>query len=213
MSRGEIDSVKAAGFRTHRLVGASLIIFGAIILFVTTINAAPAAPAPASSFEQTLTFPSIDEVRLGAFDQNIEGSGNEAGIAINAEILFGRPFSQFNNGALDFLFRPRPHIGVSINTGGYTSEYYFGNTWDIALTDWAFFEVSLGGAVHDGPLDEAGKASYGCRVSFRESASLGFAMSEKLRLIFTIDHMSNANLCDRNRGLTNAGVRIGYKLN
>ncbi|WP_081449527.1 acyloxyacyl hydrolase [Rhodomicrobium vannielii] len=27
----------------------------------------------------------------------------------------------------------------------------------------------------------------------------------------TIDHMSNAGLCDTNRGLTNAGVRLGYK--
>ena len=27
----------------------------------------------------------------------------------------------------------------------------------------------------------------------------------------TVDHMSNANLCDENRGLTNVGFRIGRR--
>ena len=26
----------------------------------------------------------------------------------------------------------------------------------------------------------------------------------------TVEHMSNAGLCDRNRGLTNFGARVGY---
>ncbi len=27
----------------------------------------------------------------------------------------------------------------------------------------------------------------------------------------TIDHMSNAGLCSENRGISNAGLRLGYK--
>ena len=28
-----------------------------------------------------------------------------------------------------------------------------------------------------------------------------------------IAHMSNANLCDHNSGITSAGVRVGYRFN
>jgi Lipid A 3-O-deacylase (PagL) len=31
------------------------------------------------------------------------------------------------------------------------------------------------------------------------------------RVLLSVEHMSNADLCDRNRGLTNAGVRLGYQ--
>jgi len=51
----------------------------------------------------------------------------------------------------------------------------------------------------------------GCHVLFRESASLGFNLTESWRIMGTIEHNSNAGLCDFNRGLTNAGVRLGYK--
>jgi hypothetical protein len=26
----------------------------------------------------------------------------------------------------------------------------------------------------------------------------------------TVEHMSNAGLCDRNRGITNEGLKVGY---
>ena len=158
------------------------------------------------------SFPAIDEVRVGVLAHNAEGSGNEDGIDINAEILFGRPFWRHHNRWIDGFFRPRPHIGASINTDDNTNQFYFGATWDIWLTNWLFIEASFGGAYHDGPLNVQGKASYGCELNFRESASVGVALNEQWRLLFMIDHMSNANLCDRNRGLTNAGVRLGYKL-
>ncbi len=172
----------------------------------------PSAPLAAQPLRDSAPIWALDEVRLGALDQNVEGSGNEGGVAVNAELLFGRPAVHFSNPLLEFLFRPRPHLGASFNTVGATNEFYFGATWDLALTDWAFLETSFGVVVHDGPLAEVGKASFGCRLNFRESASLGFALSERWRLLLTVDHMSNANLCERNRGLTNAGMRLGYKL-
>ena len=33
------------------------------------------------------------------------------------------------------------------------------------------------------------------------------------RIVTTIEHMSNGKLCDPNAGLTNLGVRLGYKFN
>ena len=56
-------------------------------------------------------------------------------------------------------------------------------------------------------------AGYGCRVNFRDSASVGFAVSANWRLLATVDHISNAGLCKLNRGRTHVDARLGYKLN
>jgi hypothetical protein len=170
------------------------------------------SPAKAiEQFENTQTpFWSLDEIRAGAFKQAIDDAPHEGGPALNLEALFGRLPGGYENKILDFFLTPRPHIGTTIAFGK-TDEFYWGATWDAKLYDRWFFETSFGGAAHDGPLDTRNEASYGCTVNFRESASLGFALSKDWRLLFTIDHMSNAGICDQNRGLTNAGVRLGYK--
>lgn len=156
-------------------------------------------------------FWSIDEVRAGAFKQAIDNARGEGSAALNLEILGGRFQGGYGNSILDFFLTPRPHIGTTVAFGK-TDEFYFGTTWDVKLPiDRTFFEASFGGAAHDGPLHELDRASYGCQVNFRESASLGFALTDDWRLMGTIDHMSNAGLCGNNRGLTNAGVRLGIK--
>ncbi len=38
-----------------------------------------------------------------------------------------------------------------------------------------------------------------------------FMLSERWDVMATVDHMSNADLCDANRGLTNVGIRIGRR--
>ena len=155
-------------------------------------------------------FWTIDEVRIGGFKQAIDNAPHEGGAAVNLEVLGGRLPGGYENSILDFFLTPRPHIGADLSFTK-TSEFYWGVTWDAKITDRVFFETSFGGAVHDGPLDEMGEASYGCRVNFREFASLGFALTPEWRLMPTIDHMSQAGLCHPNRGLTNAGLRLGYK--
>lgn len=164
------------------------------------------------SFETTpQPFWSINEVRAGAFKQAIDDAHGEGSGAMNLEVLGGRFQGGYENSILDFFLTPRPHVGTTIAFGK-TDEFYFGVTWDVKLPiDRTFFEASFGGAAHDGPLHELEVASYGCQVNFRESASLGFALTPDWRLMTTIDHMSNAGLCGNNRGLTNAGVRLGIK--
>ncbi len=162
-------------------------------------------------FEKTTTpFWKIDEFRGGFFKQAVDDAPHEGGPAANLEVLFGRLPGGYENKILEFFLTPRPHVGTTIAFGK-TDEFYFGTTWDAKLYDRAFFEASFGGAAHDGPLNTPNEASYGCTMNFRESASLGFALSEDTRLLFTVDHMSQAGLCQPNRGLTNAGVRLGYK--
>lgn len=167
-------------------------------------------PAEAPAGEDTAF---LSELRLGLFDQSIDGAVSEAGIAVNAEALF-QPLP-WSSGfpALDRVIQPRPHIGATINAGGDTSLGYAGLSWTIPLyRDWLFAEASIGGALHNGPLDVPGIASYGCNWAFRETLSLGLNITEGWSLLGTFEHMSNADFCDRNRGLTNAGVRLGYSL-
>ncbi len=162
-------------------------------------------------FETRATpFYAIDETRIGAFKQAVDDAPGEGGAALNLEVLLGRVPGHYENRVLDFFLTPRPHIGTTLAFGK-TSEFYWGATWDFKLTDRFFVEASFGGAAHDGPLNERHTASYGCTVNFRESGSLGMALSEDWRLLVTVDHMSNAGICDTNRGLTNVGVRLGYK--
>lgn len=155
----------------------------------------------------------VTEFRAGGFFHSIETTAEqgEGGGAVNLEVLFGRIGPQYENRVLDAFFKPRVHVGTMINLEGNTSNYYAGLTWQWNLTDWAFLEGSFGGAVHDGPNDHPTKASYGCTLNFRESGSIGFSLSDEWNLLFTVDHMSNGGLCDKNKGLTNAGVRLGYK--
>jgi lipid A 3-O-deacylase len=155
-------------------------------------------------------FWTIDEVRFGGFKQAVDDAPHEGGPALNLEVLGGRFPGGYENSILNFFLTPRPHIGTTIAFGK-TDEFYWGATWDAKVIDRTFFEATFGGAVHDGPLDTPHEASYGCVANFRESASLGFALTPEWRLMATVDHMSQAGLCHPNRGLTNAGVRLGFK--
>lgn len=154
----------------------------------------------------------LEEIRLGAFAANLEeGGSEEAEMLINGELLFGRPGRTYGNPILDHFLRPRPHIGFSVTPDEGTSQVYAGVTWDLKLTDRLFFETSFGGTLHDGPTASDDPDSYGCALLFRESASLGYAITESTHLLLTVDHMSNASLCGQNQGLTNAGVRLAHR--
>jgi lipid A 3-O-deacylase len=161
---------------------------------------------------QSITSPSfISEVRLGVFAHDPDSpEGSTADL--NAEILFARPVAvadPFWN-----LFVPRPHIGTSLNTAGKTSFAYAGLTWTVDVWRGLFVEASFGGAVNNGATGQFvpdDRNALGCNASFRESGSLGYRLTESWSMMATIEHYSNAGLCDQNRGVTNIGVRLGYR--
>lgn len=155
----------------------------------------------------------LDEVRLGVLAHDIEPNPNESGVDFNIELLFKRPAATYSSFLANILLRPRFHVGASINLDGDTNQVYAGLTWDIPLAPKLSLEVSFGGALHDGPTDGAEAHSYGCAFNFRESISLGYELTNRWRVYGTVTHISNADLCDFNSGLTSAGVRFGYKLN
>jgi len=50
----------------------------------------------------------------------------------------------------------------------------------------------------------------GCVWSFHENGSIGYRLTERISLLATIEHYSNASLCDEKRGLTNYCGRISF---
>jgi len=151
----------------------------------------------------------IDEAKLGLTDHDI-GFGDhhvERGPDINGEALFASP------SFLDTVGAPRPDLGVSVNTAGRTSYAYAGLTWTVRPWRWLFAGFGLGGAVQDGQLDGSvpGHKSLGSRGLFRESVELGYQFTSALSLSLFLDHISNANLARHNQGLTNFGLRTGYR--
>jgi lipid A 3-O-deacylase len=168
----------------------------------------PSFGSPVAPAGQSLSF--LSEVRLGTFAH--DAMSPEAGSAdLNGEILFAKPFGG-DGGTWDFLI-PRPSIGGTVNFVGKTSQAYAGLTWTYDITKSIFVEGSFGGSANNGKtgiIVPPGHNALGCNVSFRESASLGYRFNENWSLMATIEHMSNAGLCNQNRGLTNYGARIGY---
>lgn len=186
----------------------------AAVLVAATVwlGSGPAVLAQAPPFDGPPS-PLVNEVRLGLLAHSIEPSNAEDGVDLNLEVLFRRPAIAYGDVLLDWALRPRLHLGASLNMAGDTSQVYAGFSWDVRLTQRMSLELSFGGALHDGPTDGGHADSYGCPLNFRESLSLGYALGERWTVYGTVSHMSNANLCDRNSGLSDAGVRLGYKLN
>ena len=149
----------------------------------------------------------ISEARLGLFTQGLWG---ETGLrTAHAEVLFAKPFTPAD--LFTSYFIPRPHIGSSLNLNGGVA--FAGLTWNIDMTPQIFVEASLGAAIHsrhrDDPIRSA-QALPGCSPSFRETASVGYRISERLSFAATLERYDNAGLCPERRSLTNIGARIGY---
>lgn len=151
----------------------------------------------------------VDEVRGGIYAHEPFRSGPGEGdhADINVEMVFETP------AFLAWAWNPRPRLGGTLSGGDRTSLVYLDVLgWTVNLTDAVFLDIGLGGAIHDGDLkgNAPDKLYFGCRANFHQSASLGFRFTPQLSIMASIEHMSNASLCSKNDGLTNAGVRLGY---
>ena len=151
--------------------------------------------------------PIISEIRFGADSHGI--GGREQGLLdFSGAVLF----QKISLGAsLDSFLSPRPHVGFSASSK--TSAAYAGLTWTYNVSDPVFVELEFGGALNNSPgagSDLEGRIGMGCSLSFREALNIGYRITPSVSIMLTGEHMSNANLCENNSGLTNAGVRIGY---
>ena len=149
------------------------------------------------------------ELRGGVFAHD-PVSPEKGSVDVNAEML--SPRLPISAGSWQMLV-PRLHLGATVNTAGKTSHGYTGLTWDYDLTKSFFVEASLGGDINNGKTGNilvTGRNAMGCAAAFRESGSLGYRLTGNVNLLATVEHVSNAGFCDKNRGLTNMGLRLGY---
>ena len=127
----------------------------------------------------------------------------------NVELLF-KPFD-----GLGWLGSPRPTVGATVNFGGLESQVYAGLTWHAQVFNTPFFvEGMFGAAATNGQFHNAvyPARSLGCPILFHEAASVGYDLTENADIMLTLEHASHAGLCGSdNRGLTDLGVRVGFK--
>jgi lipid A 3-O-deacylase len=178
---------------------------------------AQAQPAQAQPMPQPAPPPKIlDEVKLGllAHDIGFLGHHVESGEDVNMEVLFTSP------SFLRWILSPRPHIGADINGSDNTSNYYAGLTWGWTFYrpgwnrgDGFFANLSFGGSYNDGETSttDPHRKSLGSHELFKEGIDIGYQLNEVVSIAGYIDHISNADLAPKNAGITNAGLRLGYK--
>jgi hypothetical protein len=179
----------------------------------------PGAAAPDYAVQQPLAWQPLDEVRLGVFAHNWIHD-EAAPVDTSIEVLSAPlSFPGYNNPGIaanpwvSWFFNPRINVGGMINTRGRTSYAFTGFTWRIPIYQKFFFEGELGGAVNNAPdWHEPGRVDMGCALTFRESGGFGYQFTENWDIIASIEHVSHASFCTNiNPGLTQVGVRVGYK--
>lgn len=184
-----------------------------VAVFAMALLAGQAAAQDAYDF-------GIDEVRGGLFFHSVDHAPPSALFGLidttrlqdaNVELLF-RPFDL---GDYNWIGLIRPHVGATVNFGGLESQVYAGLSWTHYIFDGpVFIEGTFGGALHNGALSGATlpARNLGCSALFRESASLGYQITEQASAMLTVEHSSHAGLCGpNNAGITNLGFRVGWK--
>lgn len=145
-------------------------------------------------------------VRFGLSYQDM--TSPESGTALRGELVLPKP--DLLRGSVPEWLRPAPLAGISAHLGHGTSFLYAGALWTVPLSASLFIEGSLSVAANNGMSEpRQGWAALGCHGGFREEAGIGWRFDEAWSAILMIEHYSNANLCNHNRGLTNVGLMIG----
>ncbi|MDE2228840.1 MAG: acyloxyacyl hydrolase [Alphaproteobacteria bacterium] len=70
--------------------------------------------------------------------------------------------------------------------------------------------MKLGVLDHDVPIGGDHKG-LGSRLLFQEKIDLGYRFTWRSNVSLFLDHISDANITQHNPGLTNLGVRFGFK--
>ncbi|MDB5623598.1 MAG: hypothetical protein JWR39_2161 [Devosia sp.] len=162
----------------------------------------------------------VDEVRVGlAFHgvyytmipQNFGDWDTSRLEDVTFDVLFTSP----DLDAFRWIGAPRPEIGATINLEGEDSLVHAGLTWQAHLFDSpVFVEGTFGAAIHNGYLGDeapAGRRKFGCRVNFYERFGIGADLSDNVTATLAYEHSSNAELCDNNAGISNFGLKLGWK--
>ena len=168
------------------------------------------AIVPTLANDELRLLPMGYDMRFGVLAHGFDGD-EKGTVDMSGEILF--PKFDFGKGGIADYLTMRPQIGVDINTHGKSSFVYAGFAWTVKLPAKFVFELDFGGSVNNGgtaPPAEEKMQALGCRTLFHESAGIGYPLTDRVTVTAMIEHMSSANLCLPNGGMTNAGLKLGY---
>lgn len=156
----------------------------------------------------------LSEARFGVFSVEPFSEDGGGGGAVHAELLFEKPFTPAD--LFSSYFVPRPHLGGSLDLDGGVNFAFAGLTWSFDLNPRVFVEASVGGAWQETRASaftaeqRAEGVPAGCGPSLRESASVGYRLSETWSVVASVEHLSNGGVCDETSSMTNFGARLGY---
>jgi len=149
------------------------------------------------------------QLRIGGFYHSL--SMPESG---TADVQISGLFPAFDLGpsmaASDVTIHPE--LGADLNTQGKTSAAFAGFAAVAHLPANFLAEANLGVSANNGYTSGApsGRLELGCNELFREALGLGYQFTKQVSVMAVAEHMSNANLCQPNNGITNVGLRLGY---
>jgi hypothetical protein len=162
----------------------------------------------------------IDEIWAGglAHDLNDFDHGKESDSGdVQIEVDTARP------AALRPLGAPRVNLVLAVNSAGHSDLASAGLTWDHRIFRQLYGSVDFGLGVTDGLLspppgptgaeDERNRLLLGSRVLFREAAGLDWRLDPRWSIGVEFVHASNGHILSHgfNQGITDAGVRLGYR--
>ena len=207
--------------RVSRLITVDIKVMAPLRFILVPVALAGCIAAP--SFAQD-SFPGqahglVSELRLGLSAYNVHYNMLpyrvwEFDLDTITDISYDVLFTSPDIDAFKWMGSPRPEIGITANLGGKESLLHAGLTWQVHVADTpVFLEGTFGAAIHSGKLGDAGpeERNMGCRINFYERFGIGTDIGKNATAILAYEHTSNADLCTANAGLSNLGVRIGWK--
>lgn len=161
----------------------------------------------------------IDEFRIGLHAYDVHHAAlpflvGEWKVREFESVSFDVLFTSPDIDAFRWIGSPRPELGATLNLQGMENLIHAGLTWQLPVFDSPLYlEGTFGAALHDGALRGApsGEKNFGCRVNFYERFGIGVHATENVTATLTYEHTSNNGWCEENAGLSNFGLRIGWK--
>lgn len=173
------------------------------------------APAQAQTAGQTF---GLSEVRVGiashdAYNGFLPFTASNYRFNGITDLSFDAIFRSPDIDAFRWIGSPRPRIGATVSLQGLDSIAHASLLWQWPLGDVFYLEAGFGAAINTGSLGqtELPYRRFGCRVGFYESFGVGANLSPATTMTLTYEHTSNNGYCEYNDGLSNIGLRLGFK--
>jgi hypothetical protein len=162
----------------------------------------------------------LDEVWVGGLAHNVNdiGHGKESGTEdVQFEVDSARP------SLLRFLGAPRVNAVLELNSAGLSNFGGVGLVWDHRLIDRLYGSIDLGIGLTDGVVRpppgwegaqiERNRLWLGSKVLFREAVGVDWRFTDHWSIGAEFVHMSNGMILGHtyNEGITDAGIRLGYR--